>query len=154
ERHRPDARTHPDLLGQRRRLADHQVSAGQLVGRLEREEGAVLADPGLLHAKAIGDDDLLEILVVARLGDLVVAVAVGKDTDLHRWPLPAISKGRRGALALSSERPVPGDRPPLPFRPTPVQISPMGVQQVRLSETVRYLETEALDGLVAVNYGH
>jgi len=30
----------------------------------------------------------------------------------------------------------------------------MGVQQVRLSETVRYLGDEALDGLVAVNYGH
>jgi Xaa-Pro aminopeptidase len=30
----------------------------------------------------------------------------------------------------------------------------MGIQQVRLNETVRYLEAEALDGLVAVNYGH
>jgi len=30
----------------------------------------------------------------------------------------------------------------------------MGVQQVRLGETVRYLGDEALDGLVAVNYGH
>ena len=30
----------------------------------------------------------------------------------------------------------------------------MGVQEVRLGETARYLENEALDGLVAVNYGH
>jgi Xaa-Pro aminopeptidase len=30
----------------------------------------------------------------------------------------------------------------------------MSVQKIRLGETVRYLETEALDGLVAVNYGH
>ena len=30
----------------------------------------------------------------------------------------------------------------------------MSVQDVRLGETVRYLEAEALDGLVAVNYGH
>jgi Xaa-Pro dipeptidase len=36
----------------------------------------------------------------------------------------------------------------------PVQIHPMSVQHVRLSETVRSLEAEALDGLVAVNYGH
>src|SRR5215470_7038278 len=36
----------------------------------------------------------------------------------------------------------------------PVQILPMGAPKVRLEETVRYLETEALDGLVAVNYGH
>jgi hypothetical protein len=28
-------------------------------------------------------DDLLEILVVAELGDLVVAVAVGENPDLH-----------------------------------------------------------------------
>jgi Xaa-Pro dipeptidase len=31
---------------------------------------------------------------------------------------------------------------------------PMGVQQDRLAETVRYLGNEGLDGLVAVNYGH
>jgi len=30
----------------------------------------------------------------------------------------------------------------------------MGAPKVRLEETVRYLEAEALDGLVAVNYGH
>src|SRR5215467_14296755 len=30
----------------------------------------------------------------------------------------------------------------------------MGVQAIRLSETVRYLEANGLDGLVAVNYGH
>jgi len=30
----------------------------------------------------------------------------------------------------------------------------MGVQALRLSETVRYVETEGLDALVAVNYGH
>jgi Xaa-Pro dipeptidase len=30
----------------------------------------------------------------------------------------------------------------------------MGVQAIRLSETVRYLESEGLDALVAVNYGH
>src|SRR5215510_14456699 len=30
----------------------------------------------------------------------------------------------------------------------------MGVQALRLSETVHYLETEGLDALVAVNYGH
>ena len=30
----------------------------------------------------------------------------------------------------------------------------MGAQALRLSETVRYLETEGLDALVAVNYGH
>src|SRR5215468_7087213 len=35
-----------------------------------------------------------------------------------------------------------------------VQIPPMGVQALRLSETVRYLESEGLDGLVAINYGH
>jgi len=31
---------------------------------------------------------------------------------------------------------------------------PMGVQKDRLAEAVRYLETEGLDALVAVNYGH
>jgi Xaa-Pro aminopeptidase len=36
----------------------------------------------------------------------------------------------------------------------PVHIRLMGVQSVRLGETVRTLEAEALDGLVAVNYGH
>src|SRR5262245_17310608 len=36
----------------------------------------------------------------------------------------------------------------------PVQIPSMGAQALRLSETVRCLETEGLDGLVAVNYGH
>src|SRR5215510_5726698 len=30
----------------------------------------------------------------------------------------------------------------------------MGIQDIRLAETARYLEAEALDGLVAVNYGH
>lgn len=30
----------------------------------------------------------------------------------------------------------------------------MGVHDIRLSETVRYLRNEALDGLVAANYGH
>src|SRR5436309_1155564 len=44
--------------------------------------------------------------------------------------------------------------PPLPFLAVPVQIPPMGIQQVRLSETVRYLNEQALDALVAVNYGH
>src|SRR5262249_3600818 len=43
--------------------------------------------------------------------------------------------------------------PPLPFRPMPVQILPMGAPKVRLDETVPYLETEARDGLVAVNSG-
>src|SRR4029453_16970917 len=51
------------------------------------------------------------------------------------------SRGRRRrAIAISAE---PCTNPAV-----------MGVQQVRLSETVRYLETEGLDGLVAVNYGH
>src|SRR5213595_3614727 len=30
----------------------------------------------------------------------------------------------------------------------------MGIQEIRLTETARFLEQEALDGLVAVNYGH
>jgi Xaa-Pro dipeptidase len=30
----------------------------------------------------------------------------------------------------------------------------MGIQDIRLAETARYLEAEALDGLVALNYGH
>ncbi len=35
-----------------------------------------------------------------------------------------------------------------------VQIAPMGVQDVRLGETARHLESEALEGFIAVNYGH
>jgi len=42
----------------------------------------------------------------------------------------------------------------LPLRPMPVQIPPMGVQEARLQRTARYLADEALDGLVAFNYGH
>src|SRR5262249_54976242 len=94
-----------------RRLADHEVGAGQLVGRLERQEGAVLTDPGLGHAETVGDDDLLEILVVAQLGDLVVTVAVREDADLHRlrlvtvgdrWPVPlALSSTGRGHHRLT-----------------------------------------------------
>src|SRR5262245_66003023 len=30
----------------------------------------------------------------------------------------------------------------------------MGIQDIRLAETARYLEAEALDGLIALNYGH
>src|SRR6516162_5668336 len=30
----------------------------------------------------------------------------------------------------------------------------MGIQETRLERTARYLENEALDGLIAVNYGH
>src|SRR5438067_9772172 len=30
----------------------------------------------------------------------------------------------------------------------------MGIQEIRLTETARFLEQEALDGLVAVNFGH
>src|SRR5205823_7722179 len=30
----------------------------------------------------------------------------------------------------------------------------MGIQEIRLTETARFLEREALDGLVAVNFGH
>src|SRR5262249_46370416 len=59
--------------------------------------------------------------------------------------------GPPDALALSSERRYAA---PLPFRPMPVHIRLMGVQSVRLGETVRTLEAEALDGLIAVNYGH
>src|SRR2546427_11704335 len=36
----------------------------------------------------------------------------------------------------------------------PVQNPPMSVQDSRLEITARYLAEEALDGLVAVNYGH
>src|SRR5882762_7120816 len=36
----------------------------------------------------------------------------------------------------------------------PVQNPPMSVQDSRLGQTARYLEGEALDGLVAVNFGH
>ena len=101
ERHRADAGPHPDLLGQRRRLADQQVGAGKLVRRLERQEGAVLADPGFRHAEPIGDDDLMQVLVVADLGHLVVAVAVREDADLHRQPR-LLRDGRPLGLRLSS----------------------------------------------------
>src|SRR5215470_3848749 len=30
----------------------------------------------------------------------------------------------------------------------------MGIQEIRLFETARYLDAEALDGLIAVNFGH
>jgi Xaa-Pro aminopeptidase len=38
--------------------------------------------------------------------------------------------------------------------PMPVQITPMGIVDTRLAATARALADEALDGLVAVNYGH
>jgi Xaa-Pro aminopeptidase len=60
---------------------------------------------------------------------------------------------RLPARDLSSEHRQRG-APALPFRAWPVQIRPMGVQDVRLRQTARYLADEALDGLVAVNYGH
>src|SRR6476469_6322775 len=36
----------------------------------------------------------------------------------------------------------------------PVQIITMSVHDVRLEQTTAYLKQEALDGLIAVNYGH
>src|SRR5207247_1743515 len=97
---------HLDRFGQRRRLADQKIGAGQLIGRLELQEGAVLADPGLLHAEAVGHEDLVEILVVAQLGDLVAAVAVRKNADLHPralarggWSAAARTLSRRPASA-------------------------------------------------------
>src|SRR5262249_37778551 len=106
ERHRPDAGPHPDLPGLRRRPADHEIGAGKLIGRLPSQEGAVLADPGLGHAEPVGHDDLLEVLVVAELGDLVVAVAIGENADLH--PLtsrtPRWSAGRARAVKRTLAR--------------------------------------------------
>src|SRR5215831_20118018 len=42
----------------------------------------------------------------------------------------------------------------LPFRPAPVQLAAMGIQETRLERTARHLENERLDALIAVNYGH
>src|SRR5262249_13559605 len=132
---------------ERRRLADHQIGARQLVGRLPSQERAVLADPGFRHAEPVSHDDLLEVLVVAELGDLVVAVAVGENTDLH--PALLTRRNRRlGGRSLSSEP------HHCHFGRGLYKSGPMGVQRDRLAETVRYLGNESLDGLVAVNYGH
>ena len=59
ERQGPDSRSHPNRFREGRRLADQQVCTRQLIGRLMIEEGAVLADPGLGHPKAVGGDDLI-----------------------------------------------------------------------------------------------
>src|SRR5262249_41261174 len=109
ERHRPDAGPHPDLFRERCRLADHEIGAGKLIGRLPGQEGAVLADPCLGHAEPVGDDDLLEVLVIAELGDLVVAVAVGENADLHPLTFRAArwSAGRTRAVKRATEAPTP-----------------------------------------------
>src|SRR5262249_44522331 len=102
ERHRPDARSHPDLLGERRRLADHEIGARQRIRRLPGQERAVLANPGFRHAEPVSHDDLLEVLVVAELGDLVVAIAVGENPDLHPFTSGLAIVGRAGAACQAS----------------------------------------------------
>ena len=51
----------------------------------------MLADPGFLDAETVGDDDLGQVLVIAQLRKLVVAVAVREQTDLHGAPLSRLS---------------------------------------------------------------
>ena len=152
ERQRTDARPHLDVLGQRGGLADQQVRARKLVRRLMIEERAVLADPGLGHAEPVGDDDLVQILVVGGLGDLVVAGTVGEKADFHDET--SVRAYRRRISGLVKEPHAPAMPAPLPSRPMPVHIPRMAIQDERLQATARHLEREALDGLIAVNFGH
>ena len=80
---RANTRAHLDALGQRRGFADERIRRRQLIGRVIADENPVLADPGFVDAQLVGEDDLVQIFLIARLGDLIAPLAVGEKPEFH-----------------------------------------------------------------------
>jgi len=80
---RADAGPHLDPLGQSCCLANERIGRGQLVGGVIGNENAVLADPGFVYAERVGEDDLLQILFVAGLGNAITPLAIRKKPEPH-----------------------------------------------------------------------
>jgi hypothetical protein len=86
-RKRANSRPKTNLLRQSSCLADEEVCAWKLVGRLEIHKHSVLADPRFLDAEFIRDDDLMEIFIIGNLRHLIQALSVRKESDTHDVPL-------------------------------------------------------------------
>jgi hypothetical protein len=43
----------------------------------------MLTDPGFIYAERIGKDDLLQVFLIAGLGDGIPTLAIGKKSESH-----------------------------------------------------------------------
>ncbi|MGZ8426719.1 MAG: hypothetical protein ACXWYD_17360 [Candidatus Binatia bacterium] len=81
---------HADLLGQRGGLANKRIRARKLIGRLITDESSVLADPSFRYAEFIGDDELMQIFLIADPSYLIASLTIREKPDVHHQPLIAI----------------------------------------------------------------
>jgi len=81
---------HADALGQRRRLAHHQLGVGDAVDLVDVGRLAVmLADIGDAGAELLGEHDLVDVFVVGLAGAGVRPKTVGENAEFHGNPCAA-----------------------------------------------------------------
>ena len=79
-----DRRAEADPAGEPGRLAHHQVGRGDGIDPVDVGPLAVmLADIGVAESKLVGEDDLVDVLLIRPGGAGVRPDSIGKDAEFH-----------------------------------------------------------------------